>query len=255
MSHLVRFKHNGEVGFGTLNGDFINLCRGNMYGEWWPSEEQRGLAEVELLTPCAPSKMVALWNNFHERAAKEGLNPPQHPLYFLKTTNCFLADRQLIVRPADYDGPVVYEGELGIVIGRPCNQVSVNQADQHILGYTCVNDVTARAILREDPAFLQWTRSKSFETFGPFGPCIATCLAPDRLIVKTLVNGEEVQNYPVSDMFFRPRELVSRISHDFPLYPGDVIACGTSVGAGPLPEGSTVEVTIDGIGSLVNHFG
>ena len=118
-----------------------------------------------------------------------------------------------------------------------------------------MNDVTARGILREDPAFLHWTRSKSFDTFGPFGPCIATDLNPDELVVRTLVDGEEVQNYPVSDMFFQPLELVSRISQDLPLFPGDVVACGTSVGAGPLPEGSTVEVTVEGIGSLVNHFG
>jgi len=255
MSRLVRFKLNGEIGFGALEGDFINTCAGNMYAEWWPTGEQRSLAEVELMTPCAPSKMVALWNNFHERAEKEGLDPPQHPLYFLKTNNCFLADRQLIVRPAGYDGPVVYEGELGIVISRPCSGISVEQAESHILGYTCVNDVTARGILRADPAFLQWTRSKSFDTFGPFGPCIATDIDPDELRVRTLVDGEELQNYAVSDMFFQPRELVSRISHDFTLFPGDVVACGTSVGAGALPEGSTVEIVIDGVGSLVNHFG
>ncbi len=194
MTRIARFRHNGEIGFGTLEGHHINPCSGSMFGEWRPTGELRSLSEVEVLAPCVPTKMVALWNNFHERAAKEGLDPPRHPLYFLKTNNCFMADRQSIARPAGYEGPVVYEGELGIVISRTCSKISEEEADHHILGYTCVNDVTARGILRDDPAFLQWTRAKSFDTFGPFGPCIAIGVDPDPLVVRTLVDGEEVQN-------------------------------------------------------------
>ena len=118
-----------------------------------------------------------------------------------------------------------------------------------------MNDVTARDILRSDPSFPQWSRAKSFDSFGPFGPVIATGVEPDALTVRTLVNGEERQNYPVSDMFYRPRAIVSRLSQDMTLMPGDVIACGTSLGAGSILEGDLVEIVIDGVGSLANRFG
>jgi 2-keto-4-pentenoate hydratase/2-oxohepta-3-ene-1,7-dioic acid hydratase in catechol pathway len=108
--------------------------------------------------------------------------------------------------------------------------------------------------MRLDPAFVHWTRAKSFDSFGVFGPAIATGLDPSELRVRAVISGEERQNYPVSDMFFSPAEIVSRISHDMTLEPGDVIACGTSVGAGALNDGDTVEVVIDGVGRLVNRF-
>ena len=149
---------------------------------------------------------------------------------------------------------MVYEGELGVVIGRRCSGVSEEQAGEYIFGYTCINDVTALQLINQDPAFPQWTRAKSFDTFGPFGPTVAAGLDLAGLTVKTLLNGRERQNYPVSDMIFAPEVLVSRISHDMTLSPGDVIACGTSIGALPMKPGSTVEVVIEGIGTLRNTF-
>jgi 2-keto-4-pentenoate hydratase/2-oxohepta-3-ene-1,7-dioic acid hydratase in catechol pathway len=114
--------------------------------------------------------MIGLWNNFHERAAKEGLQRPSHPLYFLKANNCFAAHGEAIRRPPGYDGMVVFEAELGIVIGRRASCIDVATAPDAIFGYTCVNDVTARDLMRLDPAFVHWTRAKSFDSFGPFGP-------------------------------------------------------------------------------------
>jgi 2-keto-4-pentenoate hydratase/2-oxohepta-3-ene-1,7-dioic acid hydratase in catechol pathway len=172
----------------------------------------------------------------------------------MKANGSFLASGQTIRQPVSYDGPVVFEGELGIVIGKECHNVNEDEAEDYVFGYTCVNDVTARGLMREDPSFVQWTRAKSFDTFGAVGPVIATGLNADSLIVKTLVDGVEQQNYPVDDMFFLPHQIVSRLSQDMTLHPGDVIACGTSIGAGPMPRGCTVEVKIDGIGSLVNAF-
>jgi len=124
--------------------------------------------------------------------------------------------------------------------------------DEYIFGYTCVNDVTALDILTRDPSFPQWTRAKSFDTFGPFGPAIATGLDPSTLTVKTLLNGKERQNYPISDAVFSPHEIVSRISKEITLEPGDIITIGTSPGVLPLRPGATVEIVIDGIGTLVN---
>jgi 2-keto-4-pentenoate hydratase/2-oxohepta-3-ene-1,7-dioic acid hydratase in catechol pathway len=153
--------------------------------------------------------------------------------------------------PKSFDGKVVYEGELGIVIGRTCKAVSEADASRYIFGYTCINDVTAADIINRDPAFQQWVRSKSFDTFGTV---VAAGLDPATLTVKTVLNGQERQNYPVSDMIFGPLTLVSLISQDMTLYPGDVICCGTSVGVSSMKPGSTVEITIEGIGTLANRF-
>jgi len=157
--------------------------------------------------------------------------------------------------PRSYDGRVAYEGELGIVIGKACTGVSVAEAADHILGYTCVNDVTAMELLQRDPSFAQWTRAKNFDGFGVFGPVVATGLDPASLTVRTLVNGRERQNYRVDDMIFPPAELVSRISQDMTLVPGDVIACGTSLGVLPMKPGIMIEVVIEGIGTLRNPYG
>lgn len=251
-STWVRFAHAGSTAYGRVEGGTVMRCRGNLFDPGEALGEPLPLAELSLLTPCVPGKFIGLWNNFQSRAAHEGWARPEHPLYFVKTDNCYAAHRDAIVRPRHYDGPVVFEGELGIVIGRTCRDIEVADADQYIFGYTCVNDVTARAILKCDPSFPQWSRAKSFDSFGPFGPQIVSGLDPDTLQVRTRVNGKLLQDYPVSDMFFRPREIVARLSRDMTLSPGDLIACGTSLGAGPLTSGDVVEVEIAGVGTLSN---
>jgi 2-keto-4-pentenoate hydratase/2-oxohepta-3-ene-1,7-dioic acid hydratase in catechol pathway len=231
--------------FGTVAGESLAVHTGDMFGAATATGETIGLAEARWLAPCEPSKLLALWNNFREAAEKYGWEIPAEPLYFAKTANSFNAHLGAIPAPAAYDGRVVYEGELGIVIGR----------DATIFGYTCVNDVTALEIIARDPSFPQWTRAKSFDGFAPFGPVIATGLDPLTLHVRTRVNGRERQNYPASDMIFPPAELVTRIARDLTLLPGDIIACGTSLGVLPLRAGATVEVEIEGIGVLRNVYG
>jgi 2-keto-4-pentenoate hydratase/2-oxohepta-3-ene-1,7-dioic acid hydratase in catechol pathway len=251
----LRFSHEGELGFGCLQGERIVVYRGDMFSKNEPTGESFAINDVQLETPCVPSKMFALWNNFHEAAKKYSLAIPQAPLYFLKSANSFCASRTTIVAPKSHSGRVIYEGELGIVIGKRGKDISVADAPAHIFGYTCVNDVTAIELLQSDPSFPQWTRAKSFDSFTPFGPAIATDIDPATLTVRTLVNGKERQNYPVSDMIFSPTQLVSLISQDVTLVPGDVISCGTSVGALPLRRGVTVDVIINGIGTLSNRYG
>ncbi len=254
MAIWIRCVHEGTVGYGRVENDQVQLYEGGIFATPRPTGRRVPLTAVRLLTPCIPSKLLGLWNNFHERARIEGLARPSHPLYFVKTPNCYLAAGEPIRQPAGYDGPVVFEGELGVVIGKPCSRVSVAEADACIFGYTCVNDVTARGVLKADPSFVQWTRAKSYDSFGVFGPAIVTGVEPDTLRVRTRVDGVEKQNYPVADMFVRPREIVSLLSMDMTLLPGDVIACGTSVGTGPMPLGCTVEVDIEGVGVLRNRF-
>jgi 2-keto-4-pentenoate hydratase/2-oxohepta-3-ene-1,7-dioic acid hydratase in catechol pathway len=250
----LRFAAEGSEQFGTLEGNTITAWAGNPFDQPTRTERRYAPSDVRLLMPCRPSKMIGLWNNFHERATKEGLQRPAHPLYFLKSNNSFATHGDAIRRPAGYTGAVVFEAELGIVIGQRCARVSVQAAPAAIFGYTCVNDVTARDLMRLDPAFVHWTRAKGFDSFGVFGPVIATGLDPATLRVQAFVSGEERQNYAVTDMFFSPAEIVSHLSHDMTLEPGDVIACGTSVGAGAMTDGDTVEVVIEGIGRLANTF-
>ncbi len=254
MAQWLRFAYRGSSGFGLLEGDEVLEHEGDLFDQPRATGRRLPLAEVELLTPVTPQKMVALANNFHALIAKLGLGVPAEPLYFLKSPSSFHPHGQPIRRPPGYEGKVVFEGELGLVIGRTCRNESPEQAASALFGCTCVNDVTAIAWLNCDPSFAQWTRAKAPDTFGVFGPVVATGLDPAALQVRTRVDGTERQNYPLSDMVFTPAELVSHISRAMTLLPGDVIACGTSVGVGSLKPGALVEVEIDGVGTLANRF-
>lgn len=253
MTVWVRFEDSGEEGFGTLVGNEIVVHQGDMFTDPQPTGTQKALDAVRLLMPCTPSKMVCLWNNFHALAAKLGVAEPAEPLYLLKAPSSFMGTGEAIRRPTSYDGKIVYEGELGIVIGKTCSNAAVEEAADAIFGYTCINDVTAAEIISKDPTFAQWARAKSFDTFGICGPAIATGLDPASLTVRTVLNGAERQNYPINDMIFQPAALVSALSRDMTLLPGDVIACGTSLGVGVMKDASNVvEVSIEGIGTLSN---
>jgi len=254
MTQWIRYAVGDITGFGTLEGTQISVYSGDMFDSPLPTGKSIALGTVVVLTPTAAGKMIALWNNFRALAAKLGNPVPTEPLYFIKGNSSYLATGQTIRMPKSYGGKIVYEGELGIVIGRTCRAVSEAEAQRNIFGYTCINDVTAVDILNRDSTFAQWTRAKSFDTFGVFGPVVATGLDPMQLSIRTILNDQERQNYPVSDMVFPPARLVSLISQDMTLDPGDVIACGTSIGVGSMKPGSTVAVVIDGIGSLINRF-
>jgi 2-keto-4-pentenoate hydratase/2-oxohepta-3-ene-1,7-dioic acid hydratase in catechol pathway len=252
MAKWLRFVHNGASKFGTLENDFINVHVGSMFDSPSPNGEKILIADVTISTPTVPITFIALWNNYHALAAKLNSAIPAEPLYLIKAASSILAHDEAIQVPKHYDGKVVFEGELGIVIGREIHDVSEDDAKHAIFGYTCINDVTAAEIITRDATFAQWTRAKSFPTFGVFGPVIATDIDPATLRVQTLLDGVERQNYHCADMIFSPQKIVSLISRDVRLLPGDVIACGTSVGIGSMKPGATVEVVIDGIGTLSN---
>jgi 2-keto-4-pentenoate hydratase/2-oxohepta-3-ene-1,7-dioic acid hydratase in catechol pathway len=245
----------GAVGFGVLDAGGITPYEGRMFDRPTPSGVALANGEFTLLAPCTPSKIIALWNNFHALGTKLGKSAPSHPNYLIKPASSLAGPGEAIKRPLAYQGKIAFEGELGIVIGRHCKDVAASSAANYVFGYTCVNDVTAAEVLNENPDFAQWCRSKGYDTFGCVGPVIASELDCSRARVITRLDGVERQNYPLSDMIFPPLELVSRISHDMSLLPGDVIACGTSLGVGSIKDGASVEVTIDGIGSLFNALG
>lgn len=254
MTSWIRFDKGGNAGFGTLIGDAIAVFEGDMFGIATPTGETLTLAETSLLTPCVPSKIVALWNNSKSAAEKQGLEQPADPLFFLKGPNTYLAPGGTIRKPKSYDGRVIYEAELGIVIGKTCKDANEATATDSIFGYTCVNDVTALQVLDADPTFPQWARAKGYDTFGPFGPVIATGIDLASATIRAELNGRERQNYPVSDLFLQPAELVSRLSQFMTLEAGDIVSCGTGPGALPMKPGAAIDVIIDGIGTLSNAY-
>lgn len=204
---------------------------------------------VTMLPPCLPGKFIGLWNNFHAAATQNGLSAPTHPLFFLKPLSSLAGPGCTVTLPTDI-GRVIYEGELGVVIGQTCKNITSEEAQTAIFGYTCVNDITALEVLNADPSFPQWTRAKGYDGFGVIGPVIQTDVQWQDLIIKTFVNDRERQSYPASDMIMSPAEIVSQLSRDMTLNPGDVIACGTSIGARPIRAGQNVTVSIEGIGDL-----
>lgn len=265
MSRWIRFAHQGSIGFGCLNttppsssesdmaAEMIAVHQGDMFTASSPTGQLLSLSEVQLLMPIVPSKVIALWNNFTALGDKLQLATPPEPLYFLKSPNSWANPGDVIRQPAQA-GKVVFEGELGIVIGKLTQAVSEATAMAHVFGYTCANDVTHADILNRDSSFAQWVRAKGFDTFCPLGPVVATGLDPAQLVVKTTLNGSLRQDYSVSDMRFSVAQLVSKISADMTLVPGDVILCGTSIGVGSMKPGSDVDVEIPGIGRLFNRF-
>ncbi len=248
----VRYDHRDWLA--QPEGEHLHLFRGELFGPTKDIDQTIHSGEVTWLPPVQPRQFLGLWNNFHERMAAEGTQMPPFPLYFVKLHGSVAAHEEVITRPPGFTGKVKFEAELGIVIGRRCFQPKREEIDEVIFGYTCVNDVTAPEPLFEDPAFGQWCRAKSFPGFGPVGPFVVTDIEPDDLRVRARLDGELLQDYPVSDMIFSPREIVYRIAREIPLYPGDLIACGTSVGAAVMQPGQTIEVDIDGIGTLRNRF-
>ena len=253
MSRWARFRSDdGRLSFGLFEDTHILEYEGELFGDKRPTGRTFARDAVTLESPCAPTKIVALWNNFHALCVKLGKPAPTHPQFLLKPGTSVIGPDEPIRRPGTYPGKIGYEGELGIVIGKRCTDIRPDEADAHVFGYTCVNDVTATGVLNENVDFAQWCRSKGYDTFGCLGPVVATGLEWSRLKVITRLDGAERQNYPLADMIISPPELVSRISHDMSLLPGDVIACGTSVGVGSIKDGSSVEVEIEGIGVLRN---
>jgi 2-keto-4-pentenoate hydratase/2-oxohepta-3-ene-1,7-dioic acid hydratase in catechol pathway len=256
VTRWVRFRSaDGTEGFGTLEEDRVQPHAGELFGAVSPAGVSVPLDSVTLLAPVRPLRFVGLWNNYHAAAAKQGLAIPETPLWFLKSPGSVVGPGAVITPPAGYAGRTLYEGELGLVIGRRVSNASEAEAEAAIFGLTCVNDVTALDILTADPSFPQWARAKSPDGFGPVGPCIAAGLDWRELQVQVAIGGRVRQDYPCADMIIPPARIVSLLSREMTLEAGDLVACGTSVGALPLRPGTEVAVTVTGIGTLVNRFG
>lgn len=252
--HWCRIEVDGEARLGRLEDSAIALYTGNLYRQPQPTGEIISAEGVDWLPPVEPRQFLGLWNNFHERQQLEKTQIPDYPLYFVKLGGALSAHRRPIARPPGFSGRIKFEAELGIVIGRRCYQIDRSESDGVIFGYTCVNDVTAPEPLFANDEFHQWCRAKSFPGFGPIGPVVTTGIDPAELQVRGILDGEVKQDYPVSDMIFSPQDIVWHLASEIELYPGDVIACGTSVGAVDMDDGQTIDIEIPGIGRLSNQL-
>jgi len=249
---IGRFRSGNRVFFGLVKGKEIVVLKEKRVSELMesitPTDEVLTFKDVKFLSPTRPSKIVAVGLNYKAHAEEMGKPLPSEPLLFMKPSTAVIGNKMRIFLPSISER-VDYEGELAVVIGRKCRKVSVEEAPSYILGYSCFNDVTARDLQQKD---VQYTRAKSFDTFAPYGPWIATNVNPLDLTITTRVNGEVKQQGKTLDMIFSPYELVSFISQVMTLLPGDVVITGTPPGVGPLKEGDRVEIEIEGIGTLIN---
>lgn len=250
MPHFCRFEVDAGVHYGRLAGDYVEALTAPPWAGGTPTGKRYPLSQARLRAPCAPSKIVCLGRNYREHAAELGNPVPREPLIFLKAPSAVIGPEEAIVCPA-MSQRVDYEGELAVVMGRRCRNLRPEgDALAYVLGYTCLNDVTARDLQQAD---VQFTRAKSFDTFCPIGPVIASALDPMSLVVETFVNGERRQRARTHEMIFPLDAIIRFVASVMTLEPGDLIATGTPAGVGPLKMGDVVEVAIEGIGRLRNH--
>ncbi len=245
---FVRYQVRGKIFYGLLEEDIVQEISGSIFGDFETTSAKYKLQEIRLLAPAEPTKIICVGLNFRDHIEELGDKIPEYPSHFLKPLTTVIGPEDPILYPR-IARQVDYEGELAVVVKDRVKDVSVEEALNHVLGYTCFNDVTERELSRRQG---QLTRSKGFDTFAAFGPCIATGLDPSRLTIRTRLNGKLMQDGRTQDMVFTVAFLISYISQCMTLLPGDLISTGTPKGVGPIIPGDVVEVEIEGIGTLRN---
>jgi 2-keto-4-pentenoate hydratase/2-oxohepta-3-ene-1,7-dioic acid hydratase in catechol pathway len=245
---IVRFRAGGKIRYGVLEGIHIVEYAGTPYGTFKKARKKYRLSQMVLLSPVVPSKIVAVGLNYRDHAEEMNVQVPTDLTIFLKPLSALCGPDDPIVFPPQ-SRRVDYEGELAIVMKKRCHLVAAERVREYVLGYTCLNDVTARDLHVRDG---QPTRSKAFDSFCPVGPCIATDIDPNGVDVETYVNGERRQSSNTKHLICPVEDVVARVSAVMTLLPGDVIATGTPAGVGPLHPGDKVEIRIENIGGLKN---
>ena len=254
---IARFAKGDAVAYGVVEGESA-LTVAELYGHPFGVDpgnvrftgQRYPLAEVRLLAPVLPSKVVAVGKNYAAHARETGQEPSAEPALFLKPSTAVTGPGDRIAYPVKLTQHVEFEGELAVVIGRLCREVPRERAEDVIFGYTCANDVTARDLQFRDD---QWTRAKGFDTFCPLGPWIETGTNPADLGITTTVNGDVRQHASTRELLWDVSSLVAYVSEVMTLLPGDVLLTGTPEGVGPITDGDEVSVTIESIGTLTNR--
>jgi 2-keto-4-pentenoate hydratase/2-oxohepta-3-ene-1,7-dioic acid hydratase in catechol pathway len=248
---IARFSTDDGMSFGVVEENTVAVIAAHPFGELTFTGQRLPLADVRLLAPILPSKIIAIGKNYADHVREMGGDePPAEPVLFSKPSTAVIGPGEAIAYPQKLSERVDYEGELAVVIGRMCREVPASRAAEVILGYSCANDVTARDLQAKDG---QWTRAKGFDTFCPIGPWIETEVDPADLAISTTVNGEVRQEARTSLLLHDIPTLVQYVSQVMTLLPGDVILTGTPAGVGPLEIGDEVTVTVENIGSLTNR--
>jgi 2-keto-4-pentenoate hydratase/2-oxohepta-3-ene-1,7-dioic acid hydratase in catechol pathway len=246
---IFRFRRDREVLFGVLKETDLYPIEGSVFGDFKVGTRPVPIGAVSLLPPVEPTKIVGVGRNYREHSQELGNPVPSEPLLFLKPPTAVIGPNGTILYPKTA-GRVDFEGELAVVIKKEARNVGdADNPEDYILGYTCINDVTARDLQAKD---IQFTRAKSFDTFAPVGPCIATGLGHANLTVKTFLNGRLKQSSSTRHLIFPVPFLIRFISGIMTLCPGDIIATGTPAGVGPMEPGDRVDVQIESIGTLSN---
>jgi 2-keto-4-pentenoate hydratase/2-oxohepta-3-ene-1,7-dioic acid hydratase in catechol pathway len=246
---IVRYQIGDRVGYGMWEDDLISEISGSIFGDFQVSSVKHKISEARLLPPVEPTKILCVGLNFRSHIKELGDPTPEFPSHFIKPLTAIIGPEDPIIFPR-VAKRVDYEGELAVIIKNQIKEVSREDALNHVLGYTCFNDVTERTLTRVQG---QLTRSKGFDTFGSFGPCIATGLDPGNLTVRTFLNGKKVQEGWTGEFAFSVPFLIHYLSQCMTLLPGDIISTGTPGGIGPMNPGDVVEVSINGIGTLRNR--
>lgn len=247
---LLRFRHDGRIAHGIApsGDDVVRVLAGTFFEDPVPTGLELEIAELELLAPVLPSKLVCVGKNYAAHAAEFGMKVPDEPLLFLKPSTAVIGPGDPI-RLLPISRRVDYEGELAVVIGRIARSVPAEDAYKAILGYTCANDVTLRDLQKIDD---QWARAKGFDGSCPLGPWIETDVDPNDVDIWTRLNGEVVQHGSTTDLAFGVATLIEYVTTFMTLLPGDVLLTGTPEGVGRLAPGDLVEVEVDGVGVLAN---
>lgn len=246
---IFRYRYRNKILWGVLKEENIYPVRGSIFEDFRIEEKGVPIGSISLLAPVQPSKIVAVGVNYRDHALEMGRPLPEEPLLFLKPPSAVIGPNEEIIYPRQAKR-VDYEGEVAVVIKKKARLLTENDdINAFILGYTCFNDVTARDLQLKD---VQFTRAKSFDTFAPIGPCIATDVNPGHLRIKTFLNGKLKQSSTTRNLIFSVPTLVRFISGIMTLYPGDVITTGTPAGVGPMTPGDRVDIQVEGIGTLSN---
>ena len=245
---FVRFKIKSGIRYGQVCENHVLEIEGDIFSKYQVTETKHALCALKILSPCVPTKIVAIGLNYRSHAEELGMALPEDPMVFMKPPTAVIGPDEEIIYP-EMSSQVDYEGELAVVIGKKCRFVTEEDSEKYIAGYTCFNDVTARDLQKKD---VQFTRAKGFDSFAPMGPFIETDINPCNVKIETFLNGEKKQSGNTNDLIFPVRTIVSFLSKIMTLCPGDIIATGTPGGIGPMKRGDVVEVRIEGVGTLQN---